>query len=213
MNIFPPERDLPEGRHQLLKEFVMTALQNNPTPPQPTSSPASPTPPASSRPRRKLLRPGVLAPALGLAAAAAVALPLMFGGTAAYAVAKNPDGTISITVNEAKNPKALESDLRQMGYNIVVDYLPEGKKCATRPRGTNWVPKEEDSLAVFPPTVDTGGFQIDPQQIKPGQTGVLEFAVNENAEAGTVVAGIWARISNGPVTPCDLIDGSAPLGD
>ncbi|MED7929866.1 hypothetical protein SMD20_36895 [Nonomuraea sp. LP-02] len=219
MNIFPPERDLPEGRHQLLKEFVMTALQNDPTPSQPTPSPASstsPTSPASSRsarPRRKLLRAGVLAPALGLAAAAAVALPLIFGGTPAYAVAKNPDGTISITIDEAKDPKALESDLKRMGYNIVVDYLPEGKKCATRPRGTNWVPKEEDSLSVFPPTVDTGGFQIDPQQIKPGQTGVLEFAVTENAEAGTVVAGIWARISNGPVAPCDLTDGSAPLGD
>ncbi|QYC44804.1 hypothetical protein Nocox_36250 [Nonomuraea coxensis DSM 45129] len=202
MNIFPPERDLPEGRHQLLKELVMTALENTPAP---ASEP--------SRPRRKLLRTGVLAPALGLAAAAAVALPLLFGGTPAHAVAKNPDGTISITLNEAKDPKALESDLRRMGYNIVVDYLPEGKKCATRPRGTTWVPKEEAPLSVFPPTVDTEGFQIDPQQIKPGQTGVLEFAVNENPELGSVVAGIWARVSNGPVAPCDLIDGSAPLGD
>ncbi|HUR03180.1 MAG TPA: hypothetical protein VM347_11615 [Nonomuraea sp.] len=198
MNIFPEERDLPEGRHQLLKEFVMTALQNE-------SKPA--------KPRRKLLRAGVLAPVLGLAASAAVALPLMLGGTPAFALAKNPDGTITITINEAKDPKALESDLKRMGYNIVVDYLPTGKKCATRPRGENWLSKEEAPLAVFPPTVETDGFQIDPQQIKTGQTGVLEFAVDDDPKPGGVVAAIWARVSTGPVAPCDLVDGVAPLGD
>ena len=198
MNIFPEERDLPEGRHQLLKEFVMTALQDE-------SKPA--------KPRRKLLRAGVLAPVLGLAASAAVALPLMFGGTPAFAVAKNPDGTITITINEAKDPKALEADLKRMGYNIVVDYLPRGKKCATRPRGENWLSKEEAPLAVFPPTVETDGFQIDPQKIKPGQTGVLEFAVDDDPKPGGVVAAIWARVSNGPVAPCDPVDGVAPLGD
>ncbi|MFC5813748.1 hypothetical protein [Nonomuraea harbinensis] len=195
MNIFPQERDLPEGRHQLLKEFVMTSLQDQPKAP------------------RKLLRAGVLAPALGLAAAAAVALPLLFGGAPAYAVAENPDGTVTITINEAKDPEALEAELRGMGHDIVVDYLPAGKKCATRPRGENWLPKEEAPLAVFPPTIETHGFQIDPSQIKPGQTGVLEFAVNDNPEAGGVVAAIWARVSDGPVAPCDLVDGDAPLGD
>ncbi|MEU4231841.1 hypothetical protein AB0F17_46740 [Nonomuraea sp. NPDC026600] len=198
MNIFPEERDLPEGRHQLLKEFVMTALQDESK---------------QAKPRRKLLRAGVLAPVLGLAAAAAVAFPLMFGGTPAFAVAKNADGTITITINEAKDPEALEADLKRMGYNIVVDYLPRGKKCATRPRGENWLSKEEAPLAVFPPTVETDGFQIDPQQIKPGQTGVLEFAVDDDPKPGGVVAAIWARVSNSPVAPCDLVDGAAPLGD
>ncbi|MFC7584969.1 hypothetical protein ACFQYP_15425 [Nonomuraea antimicrobica] len=66
MNIFPEGRDLPEDRHHLLKEFIMTAIHDEPTP---------------ARRRRGLLRPAVLAPALGLAAAAAVALPLLLGGT------------------------------------------------------------------------------------------------------------------------------------
>ncbi|MFD2357700.1 hypothetical protein ACFSTC_63115 [Nonomuraea ferruginea] len=106
MNIFPQERDLPEGRHQLLKEFVMTSLQDQP------------------KARRKLPRAGVLAPALGLAAAAAVALPLLFGSAPAYAVAENPDGTVTITINEAKDPEALEAELRGMGHDFVADYLP-----------------------------------------------------------------------------------------
>ncbi|MFI7617082.1 hypothetical protein ACIBP6_38230 [Nonomuraea terrae] len=177
----------------------MTAIQNESTP--------------ATR-RRRLLRPAVLAPALGLAAAAAVALPLMFGGTPAYAVAENPDGTVSITINEAKDPKGLEAELQRMGYNIVVDYLPAGKKCATRPRGSTWLSKEQAPLAVFPPTSeDFSGFQIDPAQIKPGQTGVLEFGVNDNAEPGGVIAAIWARVSDGPVAACELVDGNAPLGE
>ncbi|MEV4400115.1 CU044_5270 family protein [Nonomuraea sp. NPDC049607] len=67
MNIFSEERDLPEGRHQLLKEFVMTALQEE-------SKPA--------RPRRKLLRAGVLAPVLGLAAVAVAAALVIVPGQA-----------------------------------------------------------------------------------------------------------------------------------
>ncbi|MEW9555320.1 hypothetical protein [Nonomuraea sp. NPDC050783] len=176
----------------------MTAIQDEPTP---------------ARQRRRLLRPAILAPAVGLAAAAAVALPLMFGGTPAYAVAKNPDGTVSITINEAKDPKGLEAELRRMGYNIVVDYLPAGKKCATRPRSSHWLSKEQAPLAVFPPSEDTPGFEIDPAQIKPGQTGVLEFGVNDNPEPGDVIAAIWARVSDGPVAPCELVDGNAPLGE
>lgn len=54
------------------------------------------------------------------------------------------------------------------------------------------------------------GYVIDPKMIKPGQTGVLMFAVNEHHVAG-VVAGVWGGISNGPVAPCDLVDGDAPL--
>ncbi|MCA2226072.1 hypothetical protein [Nonomuraea aurantiaca] len=176
----------------------MTAIQDEPTP---------------DMQRRRLLRPALLAPALGLAAAAAVALPLVFGGTPAYAVTKNADGTVTITINEAKDPKALQADLQKMGYDIIVDYLPAGKKCATRPRSPHWLSKEQAPLAVFPPPDDVSGFQIDPAQIKPGQTGVLEFGVNDNPKPGDVVAAIWARVSDGPVAPCELVDGNAPLGD
>ncbi|RVX45300.1 hypothetical protein EDD27_8089 [Nonomuraea polychroma] len=195
---WPTERDLPEGRHRLLKEFVMTEIDQAPR-------------------KRRLPRPAVLAPALGLAAAAAVAVPLLFGGTPAYAVTKGPDGLITITINEAKDPKRLQADLRAMGANVVVDYIPMGKKCSPQPRSSHFLGNEEAPLAVFPrpkgwePTEGSEpSFLIDPRVIGPGQTGVLEFSVSE--VGGGVVAGIWARVGEGPIADCVLVDTTeAPL--
>ncbi|MEV4888027.1 hypothetical protein AB0K48_01370 [Nonomuraea sp. NPDC055795] len=194
MNVFPEERDLPDGRHRDLKEFVMTEIQ--------------------PRPRRKLFRPMILAPVLGVAAAAAVALPLVLGGgTPAHAVEKNPDGTLTVTINEAKDPKGLEANLKGMGYNVVVDFVPQGKQCSPKKRSDSWVPREQARLTVFPSTVDMSddpGFQLDPAKIGPGQTGVLMFAVGKDERH--VVAGIWDGISNGPVAACELVDSDgAPL--
>ncbi|MEV0823926.1 hypothetical protein [Nonomuraea rubra] len=189
----PAERDLPEGRHRLLKEFVMTEIGQAPR-------------------RRRLPRLTVLAPALGLAAAAAVAVPLFLGGTPAYAVSKLPDGLIHIDIREAKDPDKLEADLRDLGANVVVDYIPRGKKCAPQPRSSHFLSTEEASLDVFPTPEGAGpGFVIDPSVIGPGQTGVLEFSVSEH-ENGGVVAGIWAKVGEGPIAECVLVDTTeAPL--
>ncbi|MEU8250761.1 hypothetical protein [Nonomuraea sp. NPDC048916] len=190
---WPAERDLPEGRHRLLKEFVMTEIDKK-------------------QPKRGWLRPLVLAPALVGAAAVAVAVPLLFGGAPAYAVTDNPDGTIQVQINEVRNPEALEVTLREHGANVVVDYVPQGKKCGPEPRSERFLSKEEAPLTVFPPP-EPGepGFTIDPSVIKEGQTGVLEFTVIEVEGAGTV-AGVWARVADGPVADCELFDTTdAPL--
>lgn len=188
---FPEERDLPPGRHQQLKEFVMTEIQNTP--------------------RRSLFRPAILAPALGLAAAAAVAIPLFVGGgTPAYAIAKNPDGTLNISFNDARNAQGLEADLKAMGHNVEVDYVPYGKQCSPKPRSQSWVQKGEQDLSVFPMTTEheEPAFQIDPRVIREGQTGVLMFSISDDDRIG----GIWARVSNGPVADCTLVDSTdAPL--
>ncbi|MEV0231089.1 hypothetical protein [Nonomuraea sp. NPDC050786] len=192
---WPAERDLPEGRHRLLKEFVMTEIDRKPA-------------------RRRLT---VLAPVAGLAAAAAVALPPLLGGAPAYAVTKGPDGLIEITINEAKDPEKLQEDLRAMGANVVVDYIPQGKKCSPQPRSSHFLSNEEAPLAVFPrpkgwePAEGSEpSFLIDPRVIGPGQTGVLEFSVGE--VGGGIVAGIWARVGEGPIADCTLVDTTeAPL--
>ncbi|AQZ68383.1 hypothetical protein BKM31_49150 [[Actinomadura] parvosata subsp. kistnae] len=190
---WPAERDLPEGRRRLLKEFVMTEIDRTPR-------------------RRRLPRLAVLAPALGLAAAAAVAVPLLLGGSPAYAVAKLPDGLIHIDIHEAKDPDKLEADLRNMGANVVVDYIPMGKKCSPQPRSSHFLSSEEAPLHVFPTPEEAGpGFVIDPRVIGPDQTGVLEFSVSETAGGG-IVAGIWARVGEGPIADCTLVDTTeAPL--
>ncbi|MGW4797531.1 hypothetical protein ACWEPC_34435 [Nonomuraea sp. NPDC004297] len=183
----PAERGLPEGRHRLLKEFVMTEIEQSP--------------------RTRLSRFKLLAPVGALAAAAVVAVPLLFGGPA-YAVSKASDGLIDITINEAKDPAALQAELRDLGANVMVSYVPAGKKCGPEPRA-RFLGKEEAPLTVFPPPEGhDGAFVVDPKVIKEGQTGVLEFSVSDDEK----VAGIWARVAEGPVADCELIDTTdAPL--
>ncbi|MER5624710.1 hypothetical protein ABT061_27125 [Streptosporangium sp. NPDC002544] len=196
----PVERDLPAGRRRLLKEFVMQEIQQD-------------TRPRERVGRRLLRRPAFLVPALAAAAALAVAVPVFVsGGSPAYAVARNPDGTIHITINEAKNPEGLQASLRGMGLNAVVDYIPTGKKCSPQPRSQSFLSNQEAPLSVWPaPEGQEVGFTIDPRVVKDGQTAVLEFSVSESS-AG-MIAGIWARVSDGPVADCELVDSTeAPLG-
>ncbi|MEV0593070.1 hypothetical protein [Nonomuraea cavernae] len=196
---WPAERDLPEGRHRLLKEFVMTEIDNEI---------------AKERPKRGWLRPLVLAPVLAGAAAAAITVPLLFGGTPAYAVTDNPDGTIHVQINQFKDPEAVEATLREHGANVVVDYVPMGKKCGPEPRSERFLSKAEAPLTVFPPPKGNEmGFTIDPSVIKQGQTGVVELSVSEVEGVGTV-AGVWARVADGPVADCELFDTTdAPLSN
>ncbi|GAA4511360.1 MULTISPECIES: hypothetical protein [Nonomuraea] len=197
---FEAEPQLPNGRQRLLKEFVMVEIRRS-----------------AERPRRRLVRPALLAPALALGVAVAVGVPtLLGGGTPAYAVSKNADGTLTITINQAKDPKPLEATLRGMGVNAVVDYIPGGKRCSPQPRSTSFLSRQEAQnpadgrpFHIWPPNTDEPGFRIDPAAIKPGQTAVLEFSVS----ADDKTAGIWANISNGPVAACTLVDSDeAPLG-
>ncbi|MEV0198407.1 hypothetical protein [Nonomuraea sp. NPDC050691] len=192
------ERDLPEGRHRLLKEFVMTEIEHKAQ--------------KARAPRRRLLRPAVLAPVLGLAAAAAVALPLLVGGgDPAYAVTDNPDGTVRIQINEVRDADKLEADLRAKGMSVVVDYVPKGKKCSPQPRAARFLPEEEAPLYVVPDGKDDGpGFVIDPRVIKDGQTGVLEFSVFDDPDDPVRVAAIWARVAEGAVADCTLVDTTEP---
>lgn len=191
----PVDHDLPEGRHRLLKEFVMTEVQK------------------ADRPRR-LFRPAVFVPVLAAAAALAVAVPAFLGGgRPAYAIADNPDGTISITINEMKNPEALEDDLKDRGHDIEVDYVPQGKQCSPKERSQSWASQaEQDKFSPWPPQdSDEPKIVIDPSVLKEGQTGVMMFSVSEPSTGG-MIAGTYIRVSNGPVAECVLVDSDgAPL--
>ena len=188
----PPPRDLPQGRHRLLKEFVMTEIHN---------------PPRRQAPRR-VLRPAILAVVLAGAVALAIGVSAVLGGApayAAYAVTDNPDGTITIKIYEAKDAKGLQATLRSRGFNVIVDYVPADKTCAPQPRSTTWVPGVR--LARPQTVTEEGqgaGFRIDPSVVKPGQTAVLEFLVKEGD--GGIQAGISDRVSAGPVADCVLVD-------
>ena len=188
----PPPRDLPQGRDRLLKEFVVTEIHN---------------PPRRQEPRR-VLRPAILAVVLAGAVVLAIGVSAVLGGApayAAYAVTDNPDGTITIKIYEAKDAKGLQATLRSRGFNVIVDYVPADKTCAPQPRSITWMPGVR--LARPQTATEEGegaGFRIDPSVVKPGQTAVLEFLVNE--EDGGLQAGISDRVSAGPVADCVLVD-------
>ncbi|WP_424533078.1 hypothetical protein ACOZ38_22020 [Sphaerisporangium viridialbum] len=186
---FQVEPELPQGRHRQLKEFVMTEIHQHDRP---------------AKPKWRLSRPAVLVPVLATATIMAIAVPLAFGGGAqAYAISRTDDGLINIMINEAKKPKDLQADLRAMGLNAVVDYIPTGKECSPQPRSQDFVSDQEAPLAVLPPQKGQD-FTINPKVVKHGQTAVLEFSVYEGPDM-TIAQGS-ARVSNGPVADCVLVD-------
>ncbi|WP_214416469.1 hypothetical protein [Sphaerisporangium fuscum] len=168
---------------------------------------------------------------LGVAAAAAIAVPLVTGSSApAYAVTKNPDGTINLRINEFRDPEGAEKELAAAGVKADITYMPLGKRCEEGrfhrlPEDEVSVSKEE--LESRDPQVraevrrkmlDTpsgkaiqmrNGITIHPEYIKPGQTVVLEIAENSKeptAEHPGVAYQVISGLTDGPVQPCKLID-------
>ncbi|MFC7641663.1 hypothetical protein ACFQX6_12185 [Streptosporangium lutulentum] len=75
------------------------------------------------------------------AVVASLVAPTLIGSEApAYAVIKNPDGTITIEFRDrfyTKDfDKRLQEDLRASGVPTVVDLLPAGKMCKSHAPGT-----------------------------------------------------------------------------
>ncbi|GAA2400549.1 hypothetical protein GCM10010191_04670 [Actinomadura vinacea] len=71
------------------------------------------------------------------AIALAVAVPVALGSyfSPAYAVSREPDGSIKVLIRGYKDPDGLERKLRDFGVSAVIDYLPPGTQCR-EPRAT-----------------------------------------------------------------------------
>ncbi|MGR6914649.1 hypothetical protein ACU635_10400 [[Actinomadura] parvosata] len=167
----------------------------------------------------------------GLAAAAAVAAPLLTGSeTPAYAVTKNTDGTITLKINEFRDPAQVEQDLGKLGVTADVSYVKPGTRCAPDRGESDSGPsftKEElrskdpavrkrinDAIANSPNAkalkIGRGEVRIDPHHIKPGQTAVMEFTENADQTSGPEKPrALWqfsGYLVTGPVAPCRIID-------
>ncbi|TYB64365.1 hypothetical protein FXF51_21865 [Nonomuraea sp. PA05] len=182
--LLPPLRHrLPEGRRRALKEQVMAQITVH----------------EHTRRRRR----GVAMAAAAVCAAGAAFL--LASPSPAYALRDNPDGTITVHIYEAKDPKGLQAELRGRGVNAVVDYMPVGKTCK-QPRSTTWAPGVRlASPLTAEEEADGPGFRIDPSVLRPGQTAVLEF-VTEEVGGEFVQAGVRDMVSDGPVGDCVLVD-------
>ncbi|WP_336215978.1 hypothetical protein [Nonomuraea sp. LPB2021202275-12-8] len=149
-----------------------------------------------ARPARRPARQ--LVAMAGLAAAVAVAVPLT-SETPAFAVVKNPDGTVTVRINEFVRPKDLEKRLREEGVPAVIDYVPYGQTCR-QPRGQN-VP-QPDRIPLRH-AEDSSDFWIDPKDFGSDETLVVQM----HSANGDVAKSNGGSVSviRGPVAPCELV--------
>lgn len=175
---------------------------------------------AGMRPRRRAVTMPRLLVAAGVAAAAAVTPLVAATGPAAYAVSRGPDGTLTVTLDELRDPEGLEAELAGAGVKADVTFLQPGTRCAVpRFEGADDAyggPPAQSPDALREQVAGTrsfkavrsggGAFQIFPRYIGPGETLVLEFSDGENAQVRWRL-GSWLARAGSDVRPCVPVDG------
>jgi hypothetical protein len=146
---------------------------------------------------------------------------------AAYAVTRNADGSIIVTINEFRDPDRLERDLADRGARTDITFLPQHERCAgaggrgtpVDPQPPRGVPmnsqKMKEWLETYGKNMPTSRairwpsprktpnvFGIFPEYIKQGQTLVLELGESHT----TKLWKLGAYLISGPVKPCVLED-------
>jgi hypothetical protein len=163
------------------------------------------------QPHRRSLRPALLVGgSLTTLAAVAVALVLLFVASdatpPAFAVTGNPDGTITLTIRQLKDPAAINARLAKLGARARL--VPLTQDCSAPPINLpirylqpNTQPWSTDNTSNGPVGNWTVG--IIPSRIPPGDT--LVFALSEYHHRG------WASASGfvkGPAPECAAAYGS-----
>ncbi|WP_329088446.1 hypothetical protein [Streptosporangium sp. NBC_01469] len=171
------------------------------------------------RPRPRFVTAPRLLVAAGVAAAAATAL-VIGNNTPAYALARSSDGTLTVTVNELRDPDGLQAKLGAAGVEADVTFLAAGTRCAaprfaavdstydgpptTGPDELRAVANESRSFKATKVT-SIRTIRISPEHIKPGETLVMEFRDNPNGQAPWQL-GSWLAQANTPVQPCTPVE-------
>lgn len=149
---------------------------------------------------------------LGSAASAAVAGAVLLvaaggGGVApAFAVDRQPDGSVTVTINRLSDSEGLQSQLRAAGISAVVDYTPLGKACR-EPRGSRPASMQgrgHGSVHQSTATGEAASFTISRSMVAPGQTLVIMTS------GGAGPSSVGMEVIQGPVSPCQLVDAPAP---
>ncbi|WP_345469455.1 hypothetical protein [Actinoallomurus oryzae] len=147
-------------------------------------------------------RPRPVAVAIAaVAALTAVAVPTLIGSeaTAAYAVTRNADGSITVTIKEFREADRLQRELAGDGVRTDITYLPQHKRCAgVRGTEVDSAPPPHQPLVWPERERPVRSFKISPQLIEPGRTLVLELAESHRTK-------LWKLkfyLVTGPVGPC-----------
>lgn len=153
----------------------------------------------TSAPRR--LHRGPIA-AIGLAVAIALAAVVIGlsrgGGASAYAVVANPDGTVTVTINELVGVEPANERLQQLGVPARIPPVTAG--CTTSSadlRSARLTP--EQSRKAFEPIGGNGAYsvRIDPKGIPAGDTLVLRAY-----ELPSGLISMKALLIEGPAPSC-----------
>jgi len=142
---------------------------------------AEPAPvPRRNRPRRRLVLAGGLT---AIVAVAAVLLGQLSGGTPAYAVTANPDGTVSVRVDRISDVLSANRALSDRGFHTVVLAVPSNLSAECIAHGTRSAAQVADPsnasrglLTTVDPTKLPGGTVLVLVTVAvPGQSGRLTF--------------------------------------
>ncbi|MEU8271487.1 hypothetical protein AB0B89_30545 [Sphaerisporangium sp. NPDC049002] len=204
-----PGPGMTPGARDLLQEItVATAVE-------PVAVPVTPS--ATVSLRRFL--------AVAAVAVLTVAIPMVWGGaSAAYAVARNPDGTITVTIYELQDPEGLQAELIAQGIPADVTYSPPGEQCAPgRFTSVDWAYSSPDprtmtrreraeferlehwrSRDVTQP-ISMSRFKISPRFIRPGETLVMEFSLGGKGSSYRWSLGSWLAAPGSEIAPCTLV--------
>jgi hypothetical protein len=159
-------------------------------------------------PRRRRA-PRVLLGSAASAAVAGAALLVAVGGggvAPAFAVDRQPDGSVTVTINRLSDSAGLQSQLRAAGIAAVVDYTPLGKTCR-EPRGSHPASVQGRAHGSVLRSTATGGaasFTISRSMVAPGQTLVIMTS------GGAGLSSVGMEVAQGPVSPCQLVDAPPP---
>jgi hypothetical protein len=173
-----------------LKEVVATRAVH---------SPAPVTARSPRRPRRRLV---FVAGAAVTAAAVAGSAAFWLHTSPAYAVQRDPDGSIRVSIYDYRDPKGLQRRIEGFGVKAAVDYLPAGMACR-EPRA-DFVPADRMPRAMVDWTTLSSTkehyFKVHPAYIGPDQTFVFTVQVStKNHDRSQPFA---IRLANGPVAAC-----------
>ncbi|WP_030906051.1 hypothetical protein [Streptosporangium amethystogenes] len=170
--------------------------------------------------RRRVVTAPRLLVAVGVAAATVVTPMIVGTGTPAYAVTKSPDGTITMTVNELRDPVGLQAKLGEVGIKADVAFLAPNTRCAdgrfssvdpaydgqpaTDPDELRSLMNEWRSPKVTRP-ISVREIRIFPEHINSDETLVLEFREENDGAKVPWRLGAWLAQAGTSVKPCTPI--------
>jgi hypothetical protein len=141
--------------------------------------------------------------ATAVAAGAAAAAVMLAGGSPAYAVTQNPDGTVTLSVTSKAGVQPLNARLRVLGDPVVV--VPTGPDCPSISSLPH--PDLGPGKMVSGKSSDiNGSLTIDVQGVPAGDTAIV---VLNTTPGGT---GMATSIISGPVPSCVSPPAPPPAG-